>query len=454
MKSKLGFNFFLTLGIFYIGIPLFAKIPPCYKVLKGFNDSTYFLSNPIVKIGDGCSGYLFPGTNIIWTLNKCLNFNSFNKEAKLVSLITSSPFKQPIQILNAGETVFRDTFKNPQILYQYNNWALLEVDIPNGYYQEGQLFKNILSSFADTLTIGYPSVTNFESDAVKNYVDLILLPQWKYQEDNFLISINQQDKIYATESRNQSVSRLEEIKKNNKEYLINIRKSEASYIKAYTTNKAIDICLKKWTDHYYVRNRIATLSSFEESPSKLSKLKELLQAENKVVETQGLATNLYLTFSLLPIDLLPTIALDIILTFQKDYFKAAQFLIEQPNILNQINLAIRNIRYLPINSPKARPNWNQRDTIINGTGSLQLIQKIIDDNLQNKGYWIVPGMDGAPVFSDGKLLGIQEEIPFYFAREFKFEKKLKFISVTELMNVIDEEKDIEIFKKISGLIKK
>jgi hypothetical protein len=63
-------------------------------------------------------------------------------------------------------------------------------------------------------------------------------------------------------------------------------------------------------------------------------------------------------------------------------------------------------------------------------------------------------MDGAPVFSDGKLLGIQEEIPFYFAREFKFEKKLKFISVTELMNVIDEEKDIEIFKKISGLIKK
>jgi hypothetical protein len=451
MKSKLGLNVFLTLGILCLGLPVFAKFSTQYSSFKTLKDTIFLTFNPILKIGNGCSGYLFPGTNVIWTLNKCLSIKDENKE--IINLITSSELNYKYFQPPNNETIeVRDTFKKPEILFQYNDWVLLKVDLPSGSPDSSNFYINKISNLKDTTIIGYPELTDYASDAVKNYVDWILLPLWQYQLDTFLNSLNQQNGIFLYDIRNKSSINRQELKENNKEYLIDIRKSEVTYLRIYTTNKAIEFCQKKWTDNHYIRNRIATLSSLEESPSKLSKLEEFIRAENKMVETQGLAASLYLTFSLLPIDLLPSIAQDIILTFQKDYLKAAQFLMSQPNVLNQINLAIRKIPYLPNTSPKTRPKWNQQDTIINGTGALQFIQKTVNKDIKNNGYWTVPGMEGAPVFSNGKLLGIQEEIPFYYTREFIFERELKFISVKELMNMIEQEKKLDILKKISGLI--
>lgn len=451
MKSKLGLNVILTLGILCLGLPVFAKFYPQHSSFKTLKDTIFLAFNPILKIGNCCSGYLFPGTNVIWTLNKCLSIKDENKE--IINLITSSELNYKFFQPRNDETIeVIDTFKKPEILFQYNDWVLIKVDLPSGSRDSSNFYINKISNLNDTIIIGYPELTDYASDAVKNYVDWILLPLWQYQLDTFLNGLKQQNGILLYDIRNESSNNRQELKENNKEYLIDIRKSEVTYSKIYTTNKAIEFCQKKWTDKYYIRNRIATLSSLEESPSKLSKLEEFIRAENKVVETQGLAASLYLTFSLLPIDLLPSIAKDILLTFQKDYLKAAQFLMSQPNILNQINLAIRKIPYLPNNSPKTRPKWNQQDTIINGTRALQFIQKTVNKDIENNGYWTAPGMEGAPIFLNGKLLGIQEEIPFYYAREFNLKRELKFISVKELKNMIEQEKKIDILKKISGLI--
>jgi hypothetical protein len=199
---------------------------------------------------------------------------------------------------------------------------------------------------------------------------------------------------------------------------------------------------------------MATLSNFEDSPSKRDKLDGWLRSENKQKEMEGLASSLFITFSLLPIDLLPTKAIEIVLSFQKDFGQAATFLLAHPNVLNEINLAVRNIKFLTFKSPKDMPKWNHHDTILNGNGNFKIIRKLISNNLTEKGYWKVPGLEGAPIFSNGFLLGIHNKIPFYYSREFACEKKINYISIKELHVLEDNDNFIEIWKKISGLIEK
>lgn len=453
MKSKLGLKINLTLVILILSIPVFAKWSTKHHNSFVFNDTFLLKFNPVLQIGNGCSGYLFPGTNVVWTLNKCLCIEREKRE--LMNIITSSKLNyQSLEFHNDEATEVRDTFKRPKILFQYNDWALLKVDLPLSTSDSSHIYMHKISSLTDTFMIGYPEITEYTSDAVKNYVDWILMPLWQYQLDTFQNRYKHQKDISTSDIKNESVTYMQELIENNKDYLIDFRKSEIPYLKAYTTNKAIEFCIKRWTDHKLIRNRMATLSNFEDSPSKRDKLDGWLRSENKQKEMEGLASSLFITFSLLPIELLPTKAIEIVLSFQKDFGQAATFLLAHPNVLNEINLAVRNIKFLTFKSPKDMPKWNHHDTILNGNGNFKIIRKLISNNLTEKGYWKVPGLEGAPIFSNGFLLGIHNKIPFYYSREFACEKKINYISIKELHVLEDNDNFIEIWKKISGLIEK
>jgi hypothetical protein len=135
------------------------------------------------------------------------------------------------------------------------------------------------------------------------------------------------------------------------------------------------------------------------------------------------------------------------MSFQKDYFGSALFLIDHPDILNELNLSIRNIEPVDIKFSSEYPIWNQQDTLLEGNDGLQIIQKI-----RNK-FWKVSGMSGAPIFYEGKLIGIQTYIPHYTSRELTFQNYINFISMNELMELQYLEEYAEIWKKISGIIK-
>jgi hypothetical protein len=167
---------------------------------------------------------------------------------------------------------------------------------------------------------------------------------------------------------------------------------------------------------------------------------------NKIDEINGLATRLFITYSILPTDMLPETGTDIILTFQKDYYASARFLIDHPETLNKINLSIRNIPSVDTEIPSNFPVWNQKDTVLEGNGRKQIIKKVRDN------YWKVSGMSGAPLFFEGKLKGIQTYIPYYTSRELTYEKEIKLISINELKDLQYLEEYVGIWKKISGII--
>lgn len=161
-----------------------------------------------------------------------------------------------------------------------------------------------------------------------------------------------------------------------KNYLIDIRKSDADVLKSYTLHKAIEFSIKKWTDNRFILNRLATLSTFEKSNERDRIINELNQKENRIDEINGLAARLFITYSILPIDLLPETGSEIILTFQKDYFASARFLMDYPEILNKINISIRNIQLADTKILTKYPVWNNQDTVLEGNGKLQIIERV------------------------------------------------------------------------------
>jgi hypothetical protein len=167
-----------------------------------------------------------------------------------------------------------------------------------------------------------------------------------------------------------SIDNLKDLHSDYKNYLVDIPKSDASEYKKESLDKAITYCIQLWTNHQYARNRIATFSGLQNSASILEKKAVILNTENKHFETVSLATRLYMSLELLPNSLLPQSFIDIVLSFQKDYLQVARFLMEHPDILNQITLSIRNIQVNPMDEkPVTLPKWNQRDTILYGNGS-------------------------------------------------------------------------------------
>jgi hypothetical protein len=295
----------------------------------------------------------------------------------------------------------------------------------------------------DTFSIGFPVITDYKADAVKNYVDWLLLPQWQYQIDTFTKrSQFNKDQLIKTNT----INPLKELIAHGKNYMIDIRKSDADVLKSYTLHKAIEYCIKKWTDNRFILNRLATLSTFEKSNERDRIMNELTQKVNRKDEINGLATRLFITYSILPIDVLPETGSEIILTFQKDYFASARFLIDHPEILNKINLSIRNIKLADTKIPSKYPVWNQQDTVLEGNGKLQIIKRVRGN------YWKVSGMSGAPVFSEGKLIGIQIYLPYYTSRELTFEKEMNYLSINELKELQYLEEHAVIWKKISGII--
>jgi hypothetical protein len=256
--------------------------------------------------------------------------------------------------------------------------------------------------------------------------------------------MSKSDKNQRKNSNNFKI--LSELAAHGKSYLTDIRKSDPDVLKKYTLHKAIEFCIKKWTDNQFILNRLATLSTIEKSKETDIIIKELTQKEDRVDEINGLAARLFITYSILPIDILPETGTDIILTFQKDYYASARFLIDHPETLNKINLSIRNISSADTKIPSNYPVWNQQDTVLEGNGGIQIIKKVRDS------YWKVSGMSGAPLFFEGKLKGIQTYIPDYTSRELTYKKEIKIISINELKDLQYLEEYVEIWKKISGII--
>lgn len=56
-------------------------------------------------------------------------------------------------------------------------------------------------------------------------------------------------------------------------------------------------------------------------------------------------------------------------------------------------------------------------------------------------------MSGAPVFSEGKLIGIQTYISHYTSRELTFEKEMNYLSINDLKEIQYLEQSAEIWKK-------
>jgi len=450
MKKKLVLNVLLTLTLLLVNLPVFAKFSILIYPLIPFQDSILYY-NPVVKINDECSGYLFPGTNIIWTLKKCIS--SKIDDTKIYTNINTSDSINPTVFFRNNEYFEKTlTFEKPEIIYQYNHWVLLQVAFPTSFIYNPILYIKDDSESKDTTIIGYPVSTDYNNDPVINYVDWILKPLWQYQVDTFIYNkqVNTNKiKLYSENDTNKYKQKLNE---SDKEYLVDVSNSNISYLNSQTTNKAIEFCLKRWTDHSFIRNRLATLSSLEDSPEIQKKMEELLEFEDKRFEIIGLASNLYITFTLIPIELLPSMVRDLIISFQKNYIQASEFLISQPTLLSNTINSIRSIQLLPIKKPLKITKRNNQDSLLNGNGNIQLIKSQKTKDFEVSGYWEVPGLDGGPIFLNGKLLGIHKEIPFYYAREIKRQQSLDFIPTEELNELKKEEKMIEIWQKISGSI--
>ena len=432
MKSKLKFKFLVFFYISYLSTPF------C------LNSQSFLSSATIVRVGNDCTGYLFPETNYIWTLSHCLEYENDQGNNPLKSRITIQKNHSAVSTSGLKNSIIEiDTIQNPTIIYKNKDWVLLSVDLPINFQSNKTYNSTVLSSLVDTFSIGYPVVTEYKADAVKNYVDWLLVPQWQYQIDTFTKrSQFNKDQLIETSNFNP----LKELITNGKNYMIDIRKSDADVLKSYTLHKAVEFCIKKWTDNRFILNRLATLSTFESSNERNRIINELTQKENRINEINGLAERLFITYFILPKDLLPETGSEIILTFQKDYYASARFLIDHPEILNKINLSIRNIQTADTKILTKYPVWNQQDTVLEGNGKLQIIEKVRGN------YWKVSGMSGAPVFSEGKLIGIQTYLPFYTSREITFEKEMNYFSINELKELQYLEEYTEIWKKISGII--
>ena len=432
MKSKLRFKF---LVFFYIS---YHSTPFC------LTSQSFLSSATVVRVGNDCTGYLFPETNYIWTLNQCLEYENSQEKITIKSRITIQKNHSELSASGINGTIIEiDTLQNPTIIYKNKDWVLFSVDLPVDFQSNKTQYSTVLSSMVDTFSIGYPVVTEYKADAVKNYVDWILLPQWQFQVDTFTKrSQSNKDQLIKTNT----INPLKELIAHGKNYMIDIRKSDADVLKKYTLHKAIEFCIKKWTDNRFILNRLATLSTFEKSNERDRIINELTQKVNRIDETNELTTRLFITYSILPIDVLPETGSEIILTFQKDYYASAHFLINHPEILNKINLSIRNIQTSDTKTLTKYPVWNQQDTVLEGNGKLQIIEKVRGN------YWKVSGMSGAPLFCEGKLIGIQTYLPYYTRREITFEKEMKYLSINELKELQYLEEYAGIWKKISGII--
>jgi hypothetical protein len=432
MKSKLRFNFLVIHYLIYLLNPF------C------LNSRSFLSSATVVRVGSDCTGFLFPETNYIWTLSGCLEYNDNQGIITLKSRITVQKNHTQLTAYGIYNTRIEiDTLQNPTIIYKSKDWVLLSVDLPVDFQDNKTYYSTVFPSIVDTFSIGYPVITEYKADAVKNYVDWLLLPQWQYQVDTFT-KMSKSDKNQRINSNN--FKTFSELAAHGKSYLTDIRKSDPDVLKKYTLHKAIEFCIKKWTDNRFILNRLATLSTIEKSKETDIIIKELTQKENRVDEINGLAARLFITYSILPIDILPETGSEIILTFQKDYYASARFLIDHPEILNKINLSIRNIHLVDTKIFSNYPVWNQQDTVLEGNGRLQITEKV------RGSYWKVSGMSGAPLFFEGNLIGIQTYLPFYTIRELTYEKEVNFISINELKELQYSENYAGIWKKISGII--
>ncbi|MFN6062956.1 MAG: hypothetical protein ACK49K_06680, partial [Bacteroidota bacterium] len=220
MKNKLRFKFLVFFYTSYLSIPSFLTSQP------------FFSTATLVRVGNDCTGYLFPETNYIWTLNQCLEYENTHGINSIKSKISIQKNRSELSASGINNTIMElDMLQNPTIIYKNKDWVLLSVNLPVDFQFNKKQYSTVLSSMVDTFSIGFPVVTNYKADAVKNYVDWLLVPQWQYQIDTFTKrSQFNKDQLIETSNFNP----LKELITNGKNYMIDIRKSDADVLKSYT----------------------------------------------------------------------------------------------------------------------------------------------------------------------------------------------------------------------------
>lgn len=439
--------------IFLFTTTLFSQYIPVNPYIDTDSSSLKIAYSDIVRIGFNCSGYRFPGTNYIWTLKNCLaNNNSFCDSVETI-LITSknfNPLKNNTLVQNY-ESTFADTFKYSKVVYIKDDWVIIEILNEKEVNSEFNKPYFFLPPISGEIVVGYPDKTNFQATPIENYFDWILIPQWQFQFDTFMYNHKMEELKNLRCIKNKSIENLKLLISDKNEDFINIKNIDSAIFTDFKENEALEFCKQKWTDNQFIRNRIATLSTLTDESIKYEKISSLLKRENRSFELIGLATRLYITFSLLPVHVLPESATELLLTFGKDYIEAAKFLIDQPEILNKINLNIRSIEK-KVGIKMEDREMSDKKYIYLGTGDLQIISNQEKEADKTNLYWKAFGLGGGAVFENGKLRGIQRYIPFYNSRKLTIENEIDFIPMGNLVEIQKSKNNLDLWKKISGFI--
>ena len=170
MKSKLGYRNLVLFYVFY------------FSTSNYLISSSFISSAVVVRVGNDCSGILLPETNYIWTLSQCLDYENKEGNVTIKSKITVQKNNStlPTSLIHKSRMGI-DTLQNPTIIFRSKDWVLLRVDLPVDYLIKKIFYYTNFPNLVDTFSIGYPVVTDYKADAVRNYVDWLLLPQWQYQ---------------------------------------------------------------------------------------------------------------------------------------------------------------------------------------------------------------------------------------------------------------------------------
>ena len=240
MKSKLGYRNLVLFYVFY------------FSTSNYLISSSFISSAVIVRVGNDCTGILLPETNYVWTLSQCLDYENKDGNVILKSKITVQKNNSPLPTSLIHSNIMAiDTLHNPTIIFRSKNWVLLKVDLPDDYLIKKKNYQTNFPHLVDTFSVGYPVVTDYKADAVRNYVDWLLLPQWQYQLDTFTKNNQTADKQILT--INSSINNpLKELTDYGKGYLTDVRKSDPEILKKYILKKSIEFCINKWTDNQYI----------------------------------------------------------------------------------------------------------------------------------------------------------------------------------------------------------
>ena len=104
---------FVNLVFFYIS---YLSTPFC------LNSQSFLSSATIVRVGNDCTGYLFPETNYIWTLSHCLEYENDQGNNPLKSRITIQKNHSAVSTSGLKNSIIEiDTIQTPTKVGEWKN---------------------------------------------------------------------------------------------------------------------------------------------------------------------------------------------------------------------------------------------------------------------------------------------------------------------------------------------